>query len=157
MKTNEKKKHWITLVLSIALIFTVSVNSVAAAEPDDVFYDNADGIIAFELDKPLSETPFENPMVRSDIVLKPSTYRAYYIGTIAAGSPVTITVNWTPAAYDLYVGLAKVDSTTSKLSVARSGSVKLKATPTTTGNYYVVISNPSSVQALTLTTFSYSR
>lgn len=128
--------------------------SAFAAEPADIAYNQSDSaeIIEVDVDEILANA--ENPTARS-VTLPASRAYKYNIGQLSKGQKVIINVKWSPVSSALHVGLVKSTSSTGNLVSVTGGSKSITATVNSAGTYYLMVANPSTTKAVTISELSY--
>lgn len=150
MKTKEFGKL-IAFALCIAMAFSMSATAFAA-EPSEVNTDNMGGeTIAVGSDEGLAIAEIKNLDSSNTITLEKSTAKAYYIDKLTAGQIVRIEAKWSSSSLNLHIGIALGTSTGTNLYNGTNGSVDIYTTVPVDGDYYLIVANPSTSSAITIT------
>ena len=159
MRITKSLRKFFALALCMIMACSLSVGAFAAEVSATEYSQNgtSNEVVTINLDEVLSETDIENLNSRGNIILDASKAKLYNVGSLRAGQTVNINVVWGPSNYELHIGLVKSSSSTGNLAVVRGGSASINATVPTAGTYYLMIANPSTTQALTVSHLSYAK
>ena len=130
----------IALALCVAMAFSMSATAFAAG-PSEANLVNVDS-------EPVAVNTLDSS---TDIILAASTAKVYYINKLTAGQIVRIEATWGKDNLNLHIGIALGTSTGTNLYNATGGTVDIVTKVPVEGDYYLIVANPSTSSAITIT------